>query len=463
MDALRSNKRPMGMTAFLIIWFGQVVSQLGSSMTGFGLTIWAYEKTGQATPLALAGFFWVAPLILISPFAGALIDRSNRKLMMMVSDLASGCVTIWLLTMFATGRLQIWNIYVGNLVSGTFQAFQWPAFSATFSLMLPKKQYGRASALMELAGPASNIFAPVAAGALLGIIRLSGIMFIDIVTFVFAVGVLLFVHIPQPPVTEAGLKGRGSLWSESGYGFRYIFQRPSLLGLQLVFMVGNLFAALAFAVFPAMILARSGNNSIVFGTVQSAGAIGGLVGGLTMSAWGGTKRKVHGVLGGWILSGLCGLALGLGRSLPAWAVALFCEQFIGPIVNASNQAIWQAKVAPDVQGRVFSVRRMIAWSFSLLSQLVAGPLADRVFEPAMRQGGRLSGTFGRLVGTGPGAGMGLMFLVAGVGAVLAGTSGYFFRRIRDAESLLPDHELAAEAAPAPEPALEVAPDPETIG
>jgi DHA3 family macrolide efflux protein-like MFS transporter len=211
-----------------------------------------------------------------------------------------------------------------------------------------------------------------------------------------------------------------------------------------VFLVGNLFSNLAFAILAPMILARSGNNQLVFGSVQSAGAIGGVVGGLGMSIWGGPKRRIHGVLLGWFCCGLLGQSvLGLGQTLPIWVAGMFLFVFFVPFLNGSNQAIWQAKVAPDVQGRVFATRRLIAWLVSPLARLVAGPLADQVMEPAMAQGGRLAPVFGDLVGTGPGAGMGLMFVITGLLAAATGLSGYLFPTVRDVEDILPDHELAA--------------------
>jgi len=441
------TSRPMGMRAFVIIWIGQIISMLGTSMTHFGLTIWIYQQTGEATPLALMGFFFFAPMVVLSPVAGAIVDRSNRKLMMMISDLAAGLVTIVQLALLATGSLQIWHLYVTAVIAASFQTFQWPAFSAAIAMMLPKEQYGRANGMLELAGSAAGIFAPMLAGAMLPIIGLTGIMTIDIVTFSFAVGALLFVFIPQPERTEAGRTGAGSILKESAYGFRHILQRPSLLGLQLVFTAGNFFTGLGFTLLPAMILARTGNNEIVLGSVQSAGAIGGVIGGLMMSAWGGPKRRVHGVLAGWILGSLLGEGLlGLGQSLPVWLVAAFLGMFFAPIINASNQAIWQAKVEPDVQGRVFATRRLIAWSVSPISTLLAGPLADRVFEPAMQSGGRLADTFNWLVGTGPGAGMALLLIFSGLGAALAGLTGYLVPVVRNAEEILPDFDAVPEEA-----------------
>ena len=441
------QKRPTGMVAFTVVWIGQVVSLLGTAMSNFALTLWAYEVTGKATPLALVGFFFVTPMVVLGPFVGVLVDRSNRKLMMMLSDLAAALTTVIVLILYATGNLQIWHLYITATISGIFQGFQWPAYSAAITLMLPKEQYARANGMLGLAGNASRVFAPLLAGALIGPVGLVGLLIIDLVSATVAIGTLLFAHIPQPSRTEAGREGGGNFLREAAYGFRYIFARPSLLGLQTVFLVGNVFSALAFAVFAPMILGRTGNDELVFGSVQSAGAIGGVVGGLAMSAWGGPKRRVHGVLLGWFCLGLLGqTVLGLGRALPVWAAGIFLMAFFGPIINGSNQAIWQAKVAPDVQGRVFTTRRLIAWLVSPISRLLAGPLADRVLEPAMAEGGSLAPVFSWLVGTGTGAGMGLLFVFAGLLAALTGLSGYFFPVVRNAEDILPDHDAVVAQA-----------------
>lgn len=433
------------MFGFSLVWFGQLISLLGTNMTGFGLTIWAYEKTGSATALALVGFFFVTPMLVFSPIAGAIVDRSNRKFMMMVSDLISGLATIFVLIMYATGNLEIWHLYVTNFIQGVFQTFQWPAYSAAISTMLPKEQYGRANGMMGLADSASGIFAPLAAGALLGFIGLNGILTIDIITFIIAIAALLIVHVPQPKVTEEGKKGQGSLWKESAYGFRYILERPGLLGLQLVFLIGNFFYSIPHSILSPMILASTQNNELILGSVNSAGAVGGVVGGLVMSAWGGFKQRVHGVLMGWILTSLAAILMGVGRNLPVWIIAIFIGAFFGAIINASNQAIWQAKVAPDVQGRVFAVRRFIAWFVNPVAMLIAGPLADFVFEPAMQEGGSLAEVLGWVSGVGPGRGMGFIFVICGIVALVTSTAAYFFKQVRLVESILPDHDTMGEA------------------
>jgi len=263
-----------------------------------------------------------------------------------------------------------------------------------------------------------------------------------------AIGVLLIVHVPQPVRTEEGAQASGGILKEAAYGFKYIFARPSLLGLQLIFFAGNLFSGIGFTVLAPMILSRSGNNSLMFGSTETAGAIAGLVGGVIMSAWGGFKRRVHGVLFGWIISGIGMAIVGFTGGLPIWITGMAISSIVIPLVNGSNQAIWQAKVAPDLQGRVFSSRRLIAWITNPISPIIGGTLADFVLEPAARAGTGLPAAFAWLVGNGPGSGMGLLIVFCGIVAVLVGLTGYFVPAIYNAETLLPDHDVLAKVEPA---------------
>lgn len=444
-----SSHKPTGMLAFLFIWIGQLVSVLASSMSHFGLTIWMYQQTESATAMGLMQVFFITPFLIMSPFAGVMVDRYNRKLMMMVSDLAAIIATGGIFILYALGMLEFWHLYIAAVLNGIGNTFQWPAYSAAISTMIPKEQLGRANGLMSLMEAGPGVVAPLLAGALLPFIGLTGLLAIDVVTFFFAVGTLLFVHIPQPRKTEEGQQKSGNIWSEAAYGFTYIFARPSLLGLQIVFFFGNLFSGIGFTLLAPMVLARTGSDSLIFGTVQTAGAIGGVFGGILMSAWGGFKRRVHGVLLGWIFSSLSGFVLlGIGQGLTLWIPAMVISALFFPLVNASNQAIWQAKVAPDLQGRVFSARRLIAWFAQPISPIIAGTMADFVLEPAMRSNSAMASIFGGLVGTGPGAGMGLLLVFCGLSAALVGLSGYFVPAIRNAEDILPDHDTLNSAGPA---------------
>jgi hypothetical protein len=200
-----------------------------------------------------------------------------------------------------------------------------------------------------------------------------------------------------------------------------------------------------------MILARTNSDQLLFGSVESIGALGGIIGGVVISAWGGFKRRVHGVLIGWFLIGMVGIVtVGLGRAepawmgLPIWAAGMFLSYFVNPLINGSNQAIWQAKVPPDLQGRVFSTRRIISGLIIPVANFAAGPLADQVIEPAMQEGGSLANAFGWLVGNGPGAGMSLIFVFMGLFSGLTGLCGYLFPGIRNVEDILPDHEMSLD-------------------
>jgi MFS family permease len=433
------------MTAFTIVWFGQVVSLVGTAMSGFALTLWAYRTTGLATALSMVAFFNFAPMIIMSPIAGVLVDRWNRKWTMALSDLASATATLAILLLFLTGHLQLWHLYVTGALSAVFQTFQWPAYSAAISMMVPKTQYQRASGMISMAESGSGIAAPIMAGALVGILgfeRLWVIFAIDLITFAIALGALILVTIPNPPLVEP--EHPESLLKQSMFGFRYIWEHRPLFDLQMVFFASNLIASLCLTIFPALVLARTGNNAAALGSTQSAAAVGGVAGGALLTAWGGPKRKVNGVLMGMVLTSLLGtLVVGLGRSLPVWMAGSFLMMVVMTIINGSNQAIWQSKVPPALQGRVFSVRRLVAQVTVPVAMLASGPLADKVFGPAMMPAGSLAPVFGWLTGTGAGTGISLMFVLSGLAGAFVGIVGYLVPNVRDVERLIPDHDAPA--------------------
>ncbi|MFH2109687.1 MAG: MFS transporter [Candidatus Bathyarchaeota archaeon] len=434
--------RLRGMTGFTVIWAGQFVSLLGTSMTNFALTIWAWEQTGQATALALMQLFFFAPQILMSPLAGALVDRWSRKRVMILSDIGAGLGTAAIFLLMSTDRLQLTYLYAVSAFMGAFQSFQFPAYSAAVTTMLEKEQYARASGMIALAQSASGIFGPAAAGALIGVIGKTGIIAFDILSILVAISALLAVPIPQPAATMAAKKP--SLLQDSLYGFRYIAARPSLLGLQLIFFIINFTGSLCFPLIAPMVLSKTGNDTVALGAVQSAFGAGGVVGGLLLSAWGGPKKRVNGVLLGMFGSYLLGFTLmGVGSGTLIWATAAFIILFFNPLINGSSQAIWQSKVPPEVQGRVFSARALIAQISAPIAMLITGPLTDGVLTPAMMPGGSLAPAFGWLVDTGPGAGPALLFLVMGVLGSILSLTGYIFPHIRNVEDIIPDHDAAA--------------------
>jgi MFS family permease len=437
-------KQPSGMVGFSFVWAGQLVSVLASSATSFALTIWAYQTTGSATALGVLSTSFLIPFLLLSPIAGAMVDRYNRKLMMMLSDLAAAVATVAVLVLHTTGGLAIWHLYATTILVGLGNTFQWPAYSAAISTMVPKAQYQRASGMMGLVDSGPGVLAPLLAGALYPFVGLTGILVLDIATFLFAIGVLLIVHIPTPPPSAEGAAARGHLLREAVYGFKFIWARKSLLGLPLFFSALN-FAAGMGLVTP-FILARTGGQSASLGAVMSAGAIGGVAGGLIVSAWGGFRRKMTNIFVGEFLFGFFFLFLfGFGRGLAFWVPMIAFGSCAVCLSNSAAQAIWQAKVPPDLQGRVFAARRLIAFSLLPLTPIIAGALADYVTEPAMTSDTWLAHTFGWMLGTTPGAGLGLQYVLGGAFYCLTCLFVFFFiPAVRNLEDRVPDHDAKTE-------------------
>ena len=451
-----STEAPKGMRTFMIVWLGQVISILGSGLTGFALGVWLYDQTGRATPFALTVLFASLPRILLAPLAGSLADRWNRRLLMIFSDTGAALVTLTSVLLLSAGQLQIWHVYLISLTSSVFSSFQEPAYTASITMLVPKKDLGRANGLVQVAQATEMLMAPLLAGALFSVIGMRGIFVIDFVSYFFAAGTLLLVAIPQPRISEESAAGkRGVVWRDVSFGWNYIAARPGLLGLLLYFALVNFFMNLAIVLTGPLVLAFG--SAVTLGAVQMASGVGMLLGSVVMSAWGGPRRRAGGVLGfiggaaiGVMVMGLRPSALGVGAGLFFF---LFCI----PMASGLSQAIFQTKVAPDVQGRVFATRGMISRSITPVAFLLAGPLADRVFEPLMQaEGGRLAATvFGQVLGTGTGRGIGLMFVTSGLLLMIATAVAWTNAHIRNIEEELPD----AIEEPESDPVVALAPSP----
>jgi MFS transporter, DHA3 family, macrolide efflux protein len=407
-------------------------------MSWFAFSIWAWKATGEATTLAMVQFYAFVPTLLFSPFAGALVDRWNKKLVMALSDFGTALATAAILGLYLGNLLQVWHLYVAAVFAGAFTAFQFPAYTTATVLMLKKDQYSRAEGMLGLTQAIPGIMAPLLAAALIGRIGFNGILTIDLITFLAAFATLLMVFIPKPAARKDTLPL--NLWKESLSGFRYIYQRSGLRALVLLFMGGNFFEGMGTALIVPMILARTNNNAVTLGNIQSIGAVGGIIGGALISVWGGPRRRILGIVLGWTSACILGLTLmGVGGNWIVWAVASFFFAFFVVFVNSSEQAIWQTKVDPAIQGRVSATRLLLIQVTYLVSMPLAGWLADNVFEPGLVVGGRLS-MFNWLVGSGPGAGMALILVLAGLGGALIVLTGYSFRTVRNIEDLLTDYD-----------------------
>lgn len=441
---------PTSLRTFLIIWIGQSVSVLGTEMTNFALTLWIWERTGQATPLALVLFFSRIARVVAAAVVGPCVDgRSSflghywtRKQLMMIGDGIAGCSTLLLLGLLLTHQLAIWHLYISAVLNGFFGYVQELSYSASMSMIVPKQHYARATAMESyITYSGSEILAPVLTGILYGFVGLQGVLCIDLITFLVAIGTVAWMKIPQPLQNSAEQPPQ-HFWQELTFGFRYIWQRRSLFAILIFLLTTNLMATTAWAVHSPMILARGGNNATVLASVQAAIGMGGIVGAGVLSIWGGPKPRIHGLLLGSVLGEFSGMILGLARSQSIWMLSGFTSAFFAPFFGSSNQAIWLSKVEPAAQGRVFAIRYLIAQITSPLGFAIAGPLADYCFSPAMSPGGLGAQWLGGWFGTGIGAGMAVQYTVFSGLGVLVGLGGYAFPALRCVETLVPDHDQA---------------------
>jgi DHA3 family macrolide efflux protein-like MFS transporter len=431
-----AESAPQGMRTFLTIWVGQLISMLGSGITSFALGVWIFDQTGRATPFALTILFGNLPRILLLPVAGSLADRWNRRWVMILSDVGNALVTISVFALLLFGSLQFWHIYLIVTLGSIFSAFQEPAYTASVTMLVPKKDLSRANGMMQLGQALEMVITPVIAGVLFVAIGLSGILVIDFVTFLVAVGTLLWVRIPQPKLDGHESK-KASVWQDAKFGWNYLKARPGLFGLLWYFAMVNFLLNWGGVLVAPMILTRF--NAGTLGAIQMFVGLGMLAGGILSSVWAGPKKRITAVISyiGLALVGM--IVAGLQPSPFFVGAGLFWLMLFVPLASAASQAVFQSKVAPEVQGRVFSIRGMISRSVMPISFLLAGPLADRVFGPLMDVNGAWANTFlGTLLGTGPGRGIGLMFVISAVTGILVTLLVYANPRIRNIEDELPD-------------------------
>ncbi len=437
-----------GMSAFLIIWVGQLVSLIGSQLTGFALGVWVYDQTRSVLMIALTQIAMQIPFVLLSPLAGLLADRWNRRTAMIVSDAGAGLAVLAAGALYLSGYLQPWMVIPINFWMAAFITLMWPAYTASVTLLVPKEQYGRANGFVQLGEALPNIAGPALAGALYVAIHLGKMALIDFGTYVFSVILMfLFVRIPNPPRTTEGREAKGSIWKEMKFGWDYIMERKGLLSLLSFFVAMNFVSGIMSPLIVPLILDNWQADTL--GYLSTIMGVGMLAGTLVMSAWGGGKRKVNTLLSAGFVSGIFLIGAGLRASIPLLAVCGFGIMFTGPFMNACSQAIWQAKVAPDVQGRVFAVRRGIAWSSNIIAPLLAAPLADRIFKPGMAEGGVLAPIFGPLIGVGASRGVGLLISTLGFLSLIVTVVAFATPLIRRVELDLPDHvtTLAPDESP----------------
>lgn len=403
--------------SMLLVWAGQIVSLFGSGLTGFTLGVWLYQQTGSASNFALVALCTALPQMVLSPVTGVLVDRYNRRWMMALADSGSALCTLAIAALFFSGHMQVWHIYLFTLLSSACGALQSPAYSALVATTVPKEQLARANGMIQLGQGMADIFAPGLAGVLLLAVGVPGVLLIDLVTYIIGISTLLLSRVPAAPAMAQSGKRRLDFWAEARAGLRVLAADrglTALLSFQALFsFLWNIFAVL---VMP-MVLGFASPDQLGFALTVAGGGM--LVGSLVLSAWGGPKRRLQGLLWFELVSALAFVFMGLRPEITLVASAAFVAHFTLAFVSSLNESLWQGQTPVEVQGRVFAFKQMATKAATLLAYITAGALADRVVDPLLREGGALAGSLGTLVGVGPGRGIAAMFIVIGVVKALA--------------------------------------------
>ncbi|MBR2927360.1 MAG: MFS transporter [Clostridia bacterium] len=405
---------------FLFIWSGQLLSILGSGISSFGLSVWMFEQTGAVTPFALSFLCSILPALLFSPIAGSFADRKNRKAIIMLTDTADAVLKVGLAILLFTNSMRVWMIYPFMFLSSTLGTFQSPAFSASIPMLVEEKHLGRANGMRQLAGAAQSMVAPILAGVLYPLIAVEGLLIVDLCSYLFAIITVALIPIPQPELTPEANASKNlietALKDFTG-ALQYLRGMPRLFVNVLVFAMVNFIANMALILISPMILARY--DTTVYSLSQTVAGIAMIAGSVVASILPSPKNKFVAIYATLMVSGL---GLIVGSLSPHWVVicvGIFLFALFVPYVNALSSTMIQTMVEPSMLGRVDSAVNVLCQIMMPVSSLLAGPLADNLFGPMMREDGILGGSFfGRLIGVGADRGSAVVFLLGGLGLMI---------------------------------------------
>ncbi len=370
----QSNWKP----PFFTIWTGQQFSLIGSRVAQFALVWWLTKLTGSATVLATATMVALIPEIFLGPIAGAYVDRWNRRIVMIVADGLIALASLWLAYLFWTDAMQVWHVYVIMLARAAGGSFHWPAMQASTSLMVPDEHLTRVAGLNQTMHGALNIVGPPLGALLMEVLPLFGVMLVDVGTAMLAIVPLFFVHVPQPARTDEGAMEKPSIWADIREGLRYIRGWPGLMALIGLAMILKIALTPAFSLLPLLVTEHFNGGAAQLSLLESVAGVGILVGGLTLSIWGGFRRKIYTTMIGTVVLGVGFVVLGLTPGGLFW-MALASMLVVGlmiPLIDGPIMAILQGTVAPEMQGRVFTLMSSLLWITSPFSLAVAGPVTD---------------------------------------------------------------------------------------
>lgn len=413
---------------FILFWLSQSISQLGSAMTGFALILWTYEQSRSAMSVSLMSFCNYVPYILVSLFAGAFVDRHKKKSIMLVSDSIAAVCTFTVLVLTVSGKLAVWNIYAVNVVIGFMNAFQQPAAAVAIGKMVPKENLSNVSGMNSFSSNLVSVLNPVIAAFIHSFGGLKIILLIDILSFLFALFVLMFaVHISE----EYKNSEKSFVFSDLMVGFKFLKKEKGLLYIMFTLAMINFFSRLTYEnILSPMILSRSG-SSVTLGIVNAVMGIGGIIGGIVVSAGKGSKNNVKMIYISAAVSFVLGdLMMAVGRNSVMWSLAAFAASFPIAFIMAGQNVIMYEKVPEKMQGRIFAARNAIQFSTIPLGILLGVFLADYVFEPFMKSDNVITHVFSFIVGSGDGSGMAVMFLCTGISGFIISILSYRNKEIQ---------------------------------
>lgn len=437
---MMSQRRLTGMHAFYALLAGQFVSAIGSGMTRFGLAVWVFTTTGDITAYTTLLFFAAFPVGLGALISGPLVDRWNRRRVMIVSDTLASLSTLVVAALFFSNALAVWHLYIALAVNGIASAFTRPAVDASVPLLVPKASLQRAAGLSQMAQAVEMIIAPGLAGLIVGVLGLGAVFVVDVVSFGISILALMMAAVPQPARGRAA-QAAFTLWHDFALGLRYVRQRPALLYLLGVFAITMfLLPGLAYSLITPMVLHFASEE--VAGLMISSFGVGSLLGGMGLTLWGGSRRRMDGMLAGMTAAGLAAIVISLREHAGLIGAGLVVTGISFVFIIGMNRVIWQTKAAPEMLGRVFSLQLALGVGAQSLGMLLAGWLAATVFEPLLTGNGALVASVGAVIGSGPGRGMALMFILVGLLELLIVLVSALMPSVRLLEDRLPDHDQA---------------------
>ncbi len=364
-------------TRFFSIWTGQAFSLLGSRVVQFALVWWLTKLTGSATVLAMATLVGLLPEILLAPIAGAYVDRWNRRIVMIVADGLIALASLGLAYLFWIDAVQVWHVYTIMLIRSIGGSFHFPAMAASTSLMVPHEHLTRVAGLNQTLYGVLSIFGPPMGALAMQWLPFHGIMLVDVFTAMVAIGPLLFVSIPQPQRQETGT-AKPSIWADMRDGLRYLLGWRGMMIMIGAALIFKLAMTPAFSLLPLLVSDHFGGDAIQLSLLETALGIGIVIGGLALSVWGGFRRRVYTMLLPLLVSGLCVVVIGFTPSTAFWlaVAATFAIGLLMPPVDGTFMAILQGNVAPELQGRVFSLIGSLLTLSSPVGLALAGPVSD---------------------------------------------------------------------------------------